>query len=112
MALEGSGGFADLSQLLAAATAGTASTGTSTSTGIDIHSHGNLDEIHHLSYADLFHAALRNGDIIRPAMTERRPDAVVLLHLNSRMDGIVWFWSVVLAGYTPTLSPSFVRNVD
>lgn len=79
--------------------------------GIDIYAPGRTGESLHISYRDLFHKALQNGDAIR-AIPGIRAESVILLHFDNHLDGLVWFWSVVCAGYVPALSPPFVNNLE
>ena len=93
-----------LSQLIINAASGPAER------GIDIHNAGNTSQITTISYRQLFDTASRNHVNLQTLAGGRR-DAVFLLHFDNHADGLLWFWSVVLAGYTPALSPPFVHNV-
>jgi len=79
--------------------------------GIQVHGAGQLSEVTSISYRDLFDVASQNRAFVEETAGGRR-DAVFLLHLDSHVDGIIWFWSVVVAGYTPALSPPFVNNSE
>ncbi|KAK4209702.1 acetyl-CoA synthetase-like protein [Rhypophila decipiens] len=62
-------------------------------------------------YCSRYHIACQNRTFIQGILGLRQ-DTVFLLHLDNHLDGIIWFWSVVLAGYTPALSPPLVNNPD
>ncbi|KAM7210182.1 acetyl-CoA synthetase-like protein [Rhypophila decipiens] len=79
--------------------------------GIRVHGAGQLSEVTNITYRHLFHIACQNRTFIQGVLGLRQ-DTVFLLHLDNHLDGIIWFWSVVLAGYTPALSPPLVNNPD
>lgn len=79
--------------------------------GIQIHRTGDLSDVTTISYRTLFDVASQNSAFL-DAIPSARRDTIFLLHFDNHADGIVWFWSVVLAGYTPALSPPFSNNPD
>lgn len=58
----------------------------------------------HLTYSQLLQKARINSQAIRRRLAGSKEDAVVVLQFNNQYDNIVWFWSVVLAGYVPCVS--------
>ncbi|EDU39705.1 luciferin 4-monooxygenase [Pyrenophora tritici-repentis Pt-1C-BFP] len=62
----------------------------------------------HTSYSDLFSIAEINAAQIRKLAGRGSP--IFLIHFDNHWDNIVWFWSVVLAGYIPAMSTPLVSD--
>src|SRR5881394_3533243 len=75
---------------------------------ITVHDAAQIGNVRRITYGELLHLAQKNLLPIHQIKGIRR-DSVMLLHFDNHLDGIVWFWSVVLAGYLPTLSSPFVH---
>jgi acyl-CoA synthetase (AMP-forming)/AMP-acid ligase II/thioesterase domain-containing protein/aryl carrier-like protein len=61
---------------------------------------------HQVTYSTLLERASEISSKIR-AIKDIENDSVVLLHFDDTFESITWFWSTVLAGYLPALSPPF-----
>lgn len=60
----------------------------------------------HISYSTLLRRATDISSKIR-AIKDIKDGSVVLLHFEDTLESIIWFWSTILAGYLPALSPPF-----
>ena len=79
--------------------------------GLSIYQPGSAGKIaRRVTYAELFHQAQANSTIIHSLF--KRKNKVVLLHFDNHVDNIIWFWSVVIAGYVPALSTPFAVDLD
>jgi len=75
------------------------------------HAHGVAQPIVSVPYAYLFHQAQSSTTLVH-RIKGITADSVVLLHLNSHLDVIKWFWTVVVAGYLPVISTPFVNDLE
>lgn len=57
----------------------------------------------HLSYKELLHQASENANRLRQRALWN-PGAVVLVHCDSALDSIIWYWSVLLTGAIPSVT--------
>ena len=78
--------------------------------GIFVYSPGNVHSgARRLTYHELFHQARANSKLIH-----RLPGVNLqtnfILHFNNHLENIVWFWSVVIAGFVPVISTPFANN--
>ena len=81
--------------------------------GIVIYSPGTtqVEASRRLSYRDLFREA-RTNSILVHRIPGIKPQSIVILHFNTHLDNIVWFWSVVVAGYVPVISTPFANDPE
>ena len=80
--------------------------------GVLIYAPGNIQsEPSRLSYRDLFRQAQTNSILLR-RIPGIQPQSNVILHFNTHLDNIVWFWSVVVAGYVPVISTPFANDTE
>lgn len=68
-----------------------------------------------LTYAELFTVAQANAASLHSSLASRgitlASGKIVLIHFESAVDAIPWFWSVILAGAVPAISaPSMLSN--
>nr|P9WES4.1 RecName: Full=Nonribosomal peptide synthetase acyN; AltName: Full=Polyporic acid synthetase acyN [Ascocoryne sarcoides]UQS21311.1 AcyN [synthetic construct] len=79
---------------------------------ISVYNPGNVDQVgKSLTYADLLNTAKTNA-LLLPQVKGIRPDSVILLHFDNHFDAIVWFWSVIAAGYVPAISTPFTNDPE
>jgi len=79
---------------------------------ISIYDAGNIDKIGKtLTYADLFHIAKANA-LHLPRLEGVQSDSIILLHFDNHYDNIIWFWSVIAAGYVPAISPPLTHDLE
>lgn len=62
------------------------------------------------SYHQLLEAAQRASWALRRRQEEFRRGRVILIHLDTHWENIVWFWAVTLAGCIPAMSTSLSNN--
>ncbi|CAI7637136.1 unnamed protein product [Penicillium glandicola] len=62
------------------------------------------------SYCQLLDAAQRASWALRCREEEFRRGRVILIHLDTHWESIVWFWAVTLAGCIPAMSTSLSNN--
>ena len=80
--------------------------------GILIYAPGKIQsEASRLSYRDLFRLAHTNSILVH-RLLDTKTQSKVILHFNTHLDNIVWFWSVVIAGYVPVISTPFTNDVE
>ncbi|KAI9740209.1 MAG: putative NRPS-like protein biosynthetic cluster [Cirrosporium novae-zelandiae] len=65
----------------------------------------------HISYNDLFFQAQRDAALINH-LEEFRPEPTVLLHFDSQLDNIRWFWAMITAGLVPAMSTPLVNDTN
>ncbi|KAL8941388.1 MAG: hypothetical protein Q9216_002266 [Gyalolechia sp. 2 TL-2023] len=65
----------------------------------------------YFSYRELYSLAAQKADILRQYRSASS-GKVVLIHFQSHLETIIWFWAAVLAGYVPALSTPLVRNAQ
>ena len=80
-----------------------------TQAGITFYAPGELSNPTHLSYNELHASVTQKADLLRryPGI---RPGKIVLIHLQSHRDSIVWFWASIRARCIPALSTPLVNN--
>jgi acyl-CoA synthetase (AMP-forming)/AMP-acid ligase II len=61
-----------------------------------------------LKYSELLKLSKQNAEFIH--QFELQPESIILLHFNNHFDNVVWFWSVVCAGFIPAMSTPFTNN--
>ncbi|GKZ29645.1 putative NRPS-like protein biosynthetic cluster [Aspergillus brasiliensis] len=64
-----------------------------------------------LSYTELDSLATSNAIRLRRLQCDTK-SSVILLHFEDHLDNIIWFWSVLYAGYIPAMSTSLPRNEE
>ena len=72
---------------------------------------GNYENEYRITYSELLQRAKKNSNLLRQ-IEGLLPDAVVLIHFKDHLDNIEWFWSILMAGYIPTISTPFSHNND
>ena len=78
--------------------------------GLSFCAPGNVESIDkRITYRSLRTIAHNNAALLPRMKSEDSP--VVLLHFDNHRDGIEWFWSVVVAGYTPAISTPFSSDL-
>lgn len=80
--------------------------------GMTFYSPGNVTEVSkRLTYNDLLRLARGNALLIRqmPHITSRTK---FLLHFDNHLDGIEFFWSIVVAGLVPAISTPFTNDTE
>ncbi|KAL2059922.1 hypothetical protein VTL71DRAFT_10077 [Oculimacula yallundae] len=80
--------------------------------GLIVHSSSTIDDlVTKINYAQLYEQAILRANKLQ--VTKQLCDnPVVLLHVDDRLDGISWFWAIVVAGGVPCLSTPFPRDLD
>ncbi|KAF5879006.1 putative thioesterase domain protein [Botrytis fragariae] len=79
--------------------------------GITFYSLGKINTAgYELKYPALLYLAKENSYRIHQMCLES--NTIILLHFNTHLDNLVWFWSVVCVGYIPALSTPFKSNVE
>ena len=80
--------------------------------GILIYPPGTVQsEASRLSYRDLFSQAQINSTLVH-RLPDTKAQSNVILHFNTHLDNIVWFWSVLVAGCVPVISTPFTHDVE
>lgn len=64
-----------------------------------------------LTYSELLQLATGYAPVIQK-LSNFKPETIFLLHLDNHLDGIVWFWSVVIAGHVPAVSTPLTNDTD
>jgi acyl-CoA synthetase (AMP-forming)/AMP-acid ligase II/thioesterase domain-containing protein len=67
-------------------------------------------QVRRMAYGDLLHLAQSNAVQVRNLAGQGRP--IFLIHFDNHWDNIVWFWSVVLAGFIPAMSTPLVVDLE
>jgi acyl-CoA synthetase (AMP-forming)/AMP-acid ligase II len=80
--------------------------------GISIYSPGQISQVgFRLTYRQL----LEQSQIKARMLSEiegMSSESIVLLHFDTHMEGISWFWAVVAAGYIPAISTPFTHDLE
>ena len=79
--------------------------------GLTIYTHEEQSKPTHLSYGELRTLVTEKADLLR-LCEGIVPGKIVLIHCQSHLEDITWFWASVLAGCVPALSPSLVNNSE
>lgn len=80
--------------------------------GILVYSPGNIQsDASRLPYRDLFRQARTNSTLLHRNLGIK-PQSNVVLHFKTHLENIVWFWSVVVAGYVPVISTPFANDTE
>ena len=80
--------------------------------GITFYTPGNIAEFSkRLSYDDLLRSAQEKALMIRqiPQISSKTR---FLLHFDNQLDGIEFFWSIILAGFVPAISTPFTNDIE
>lgn len=64
---------------------------------------------HSISYAELLADAAYKAHLIC-RIDGLLPSSIVLLHFDTQLENIQWFWAATLAGVVPAISPPFVND--
>lgn len=84
----------------------------SNESGITFYAPGNVSEVSkRLTYSDLLQLARRNALMIgqMPCTT---PKTKYLLHFDNHLDGIEFFWSIIVGGLVPAISTPFTSDTE
>ncbi|KAF2103337.1 acetyl-CoA synthetase-like protein [Rhizodiscina lignyota] len=79
--------------------------------GITVYSLGSTEHSNEITYTDLLDMGRQNAKKLLQ-IEKTNPNKVVLLHFDDHMNSIVWFWSTVIAGFTPAISTPFTQNAS
>lgn len=79
--------------------------------GITAYGRGDRSKPQRLSYSELRALATQKGDLLR-RYEGIVPGKIVLIHFQSHLENITWFWAAVLAGCVPALSTPLVNNSE
>ena len=79
--------------------------------GLAIYPSGSTEKQAFISYPQLYRRASENARALRQ-ITDFTPGTIALIHFDNHSDNVEWFWSVVLAGGTPTISPPFTNSIE
>ena len=82
-----------------------------TEAGITMYGGGERLEPAYLSYSDLRTLAMRKADFLR-RYQEPVSSKIVLIHFQSHLDNITWFWASIIAKYVPVLSTPLVNTIE
>lgn len=68
---------------------------------------------HTLTYASLYNQTLlRSQKLLHLYQDQLATNPVVLLHLSTQHDSIIWFWAIVAARGIPCMSTAFSKDVE
>ena len=79
--------------------------------GLFIYPPGNVETLRYVGYPELLRKARRNT-LLLIRKESLQPGPIVLIHLKNHLDGIEWFWSVLLAGCIPATSTPFSNDIN
>ena len=79
--------------------------------GVTIYAGGGQSKPAYLSYSDLRTLATQKADLLRRYL-EPIPGKIILIHFQSHLDNITWFWASVLADCVPVLSTPLVNTSE
>ncbi|KAL8836162.1 MAG: hypothetical protein Q9170_003015 [Blastenia crenularia] len=85
--------------------------GASTRSGITVYTSREKPKRTYLSYRGLHALVTQKASLLRrhPSISARK---IVLIHFESHLENIIWFWASVRAGCVPALSTPLVRNTQ
>ena len=79
--------------------------------GIIIHARGELSKPARLSYSELRALVMQKADSLR-RYQGIFPGKIILIHLKSHLENIIWFWASIFADCVPALSTPIVNNSE
>ncbi|KAI4191316.1 MAG: hypothetical protein LQ348_003537 [Seirophora lacunosa] len=79
--------------------------------GVSVYLPGNMQTGKRVTYSGLLDLAKANASLL-PHVDSSKGDRVVLLHFDNHFDNIEWFWSCLIAGYTPAISTPFTNDLE
>lgn len=79
--------------------------------GITTYARGERLKPAHLTYSELRALAIQKADLLR-RYEGIVPGKIVLIHFQSHLDNITWFWAAILAGCVPALSTPLVNSSE
>ena len=80
--------------------------------GVSVYLPGKIDQdARRLTYRELLQLATNYAPYVQAA-SSYRPGTIFLLHFDNHFDGIVWFWSVVIAGHVPAVSTPLTNDTE
>ncbi|KAI4147623.1 MAG: hypothetical protein LQ341_001750 [Variospora aurantia] len=85
--------------------------GAATQAGITIYTSGEHSKPAHLSYSQLRALVTQKAQLLR-GCKDVGPGKVLLIHFQTHLENIIWFWAAILAGCVPALSTPLVRNTQ
>ena len=77
--------------------------------GIKTYPLGDTTQFQEIRYYDLHHLALQNSSRLKKNKGFH-DGSIVLLHFESHLDSIIWFWSILYADCIPAFSTPFTQN--
>lgn len=85
--------------------------GAATQAGITVYTSGQHSKPTHLSYSQL-RALVRQKAQLLGGCKDVGPGKVLLIHFQTHLENMIWFWASILAGCVPALSTPLVRNTQ
>ena len=82
-----------------------------TQAGITTYAHGERSRSPHLKYSELRALATQKADLLR-CFEGIIPGKIILIHFQSHLENITWFWASILADCVPALSTPLVNNSE
>lgn len=79
--------------------------------GIIFYSRGEQSKPAHLKYSELRALATQKAESLH-CFAGILPGKIVLIHFQSHLENVIWFWACVLAGCVPALSTPLVNNSE
>ena len=79
--------------------------------GITTYARGERSKPAYLSYSELRALATQKAESLR-RNKGIVPGKIVLIHFQSHLENIIWFWASILAGCVPALSTPLVNNSE
>ena len=77
--------------------------------GLVVYHAGKLDTPCTVTYEQLREQAIHNARLLR-SIDNLAQGSVILLHFDSHLDNMVWFWSVLYSGCLPAMSTPFSND--
>ena len=79
--------------------------------GIIIHTHGEPLKPARLRYRELRALVMHKADLLR-RYQRIAPGKIVLIHLKSHLENIIWFWASIFADCVPAMSTPIINNSE
>lgn len=85
--------------------------GAATQAGITIYASRERSKPTHLSYSELRALVSQKAELLQGSK-DVVPGKIFLIHFQSYLENIIWFWATIHAGCVPALSTPLVRNTQ
>ncbi|KAL9640460.1 MAG: hypothetical protein Q9164_000279 [Protoblastenia rupestris] len=79
--------------------------------GITTYPRGERSKPAYLNYSEFRALATQKADLLR-LYEDVVPGSIVLIHFQSHLENIIWFWASIIAGCVPALSTPLVNNSE